>query len=455
MRISKFMLPTIAVVGALALAGCGGGSDMSDDDGNGGGNGENGASNGENGKKPENTSSALTIAKTGLTRTQVPTGSHRLDPEGTLKTPNGTITCPEAATGGCIVTVGPQSGSPVVTVTGGATYKADPTPAEAKKADRDRLAGANAGGTAAQGGGDWLGDASIIRAVKSDGRIEITRDGVDYVILDAAANAGGTFDQSDAVDLSGSGIGSIEVDAGGGLETDLRLVHTRNRNIDAVDPDRDRGLAGDYLVFGAWETRTAAQDRGTDVGTGNPGASIDVDAPNTNPIAQNVWAGTIRRTDPQRWGIGSARYEGKALGHYKFGDGSVGANNDWSEWDGKVELRANFADRVELINGTVEIMNYAGSSTPPTGATGASAIDTINLRNTAIESSVHGSANIGGDGTGSWEAGFFGSATNGQPTGVAGAFETSRIGVTGHIDARVQGAFGAHNVDVLLDTLDQ
>ena len=350
------------------------------------------------------------------------------------------ISCPDTATNGCRWRY--EDGK--LYATGGATGDPWSAPEAAK-------VGSNGGGN------DWLSDASLIRAVKSNGSVEITRNNVDYAVsgITGTDGAGGTFNaDNDVTATSGSAVGTVVVDAGGGLETDLRLIHTRNRIVTAVDQDRDRGLPGDYLVFGAWETRTAAIDA--------EGGEDDTDAPRTDPIAETVWAGTIPRNDPQAWGIGSARYEGRALGHYKHG--SVKANDSWSEWDGTVELRANFAPGVRLINGTVSPRE---ADDTPGAIPAAHGLGTINLGSAAIGASVNGAATIGSAGSGTWQAEFFGSATNGQPTGVAGGFKTERDAVaevrsndgstviTAAIPgAVIQGAFGAHNVDVLLDTVE-
>ena len=422
------------LAGALALAACGGGSNnptASSGGGGGNGGGDNGANNGAN------TSSfkAITIPG-GYTLEDADegnTGQLRAGDSGNFG-PRGkgvTVSCPEGATDGCRWRV--KDG--LIEATGGATGELWKLPSAPTADTADRTGGVT-------GGTDWLSNRNLIRSVKVDGSdnvyIEIEApNGAPVRLTDQTGdttntqiNVGGSFSDADPDHdvQAGSRIKTAVIDTGGGRETDLRLIHTRHRTINAEtghEADRERQET-DYLVYGAWERRTAAGDS-------------DPDAPRSEPTLGYLATGTIPRNDPQRWGIGDARYEGRALGHYRLDDAR------WQEWAGTVNLKANFAPEEGLIRGTLKT---------GLGEQGGGSLEDINLGQTKIGASVSGDATVKGTAsTGTWNAGFYGTAVNGQPTGVAGSFAVNRTGDEENeiLKADVQGAFGAHNVGQIAD----
>jgi len=263
---------------------------------------------------------------------------------------------------------------------------------------------------------------------------------------------GGTFNGIDEIEHdenAGSPVGHVVIDALRGLETELRLVHTRGREVmrtsDSGD-DRDDTLS-DYLVFGTWERRTGA-DKG----------------PRADPQAEVLVAGSLPFANEDLPTTGDARYEGKALGHYKRG--KTGKNDKWNTWNGTVELKANFSRGTSKISGTLKTGIEDGTNSDGSVKT----LSDINLNRLT----AGGSGKVSGVGTGTWEAGFYGTTINGAPNGVAGSFKTEREkarpggtietengGVTTvtlrpEIPAMiVQGAFGAHHVGQLEDRQQQ
>ena len=429
MRISKLCLPAAAMVGALALAGCGGGSDSMDDT----------TMDDTSTDDTSTTQDPETLAGTGLTQA----GEIRLEKDDEYETPNnGVITC---TTDECVITVANQRGTPRVTVTSG-TVTFDPYEELIVANTGDRTGGVT-------GGTDWLSNRNLIRAIKQSDSgaifVEIEapngaptrgRDNANpsVILAPVSTAAGGAFNEDTNDITGGSATNHIVVDTLGGRETDLRLVHTRGRTVNGEGAVTDRDtLLTDYLVFGAWERRTAANS-----------------GPTSKPQLGYLATGTIHRTNPGTFGIGDARYEGKALGHYNESDGS------WSEWEGTVLLEANFAPEERQISGRVN----TGITTPDDGTLN---LGTITLKTAQIGSSASGDSVIaGGVGSGSgstgrWHASFYGTAINGSPNGVAGDFRSQRPQITRLVDdvpttvqtkASIQGAFGAHNVGQLQET---
>ncbi|MCY4240504.1 MAG: hypothetical protein OXD36_02040 [Rhodobacter sp.] len=451
MRISKFTLPVLTVAGALALAACGGGSDM-DDDGNGANPGAN----------PGSTTSTNANAQrlpdtTGLTNSSGEPYTIRIvkkadGTNGTHTTPNGTITCPADE---CVVTVGAEQGTPVVTATGGATYAAKPV-VQAPTADR----------TAGRGDStvDWLSDRNLVNAVKTRARTTTDRGGVEVVGITItgprgaehtllregasriAVGPGGTFNSSvDTIEpTSGSEIGRVVIESPevDGDDTTLRLVHTRGRTVVSADDtitDRDTTYS-DYLVFGTWETVTSAGD-------------AEADAPTNASVTGVLATGTLpvpASELPQR---GDARYEGKALGHYDFHKGE-----GWEEWNGLVSLKANWT------SGTDEITGFVRTTT-------AGLSDEFNNTGaTYLQIDLDDGGKVSGVGSGTWNSDFYGSAINTIPSGIAGDFKTERKASAGGTffvpqsdgstkreertaksALTLQGAFGAHHVGQSLD----
>jgi len=435
------------LAGMLALAGCGGGSSS------GGGNGEDDTTttNNNDDTTTTTTSGPATLSGTGLTAGD----PIRLEKDETHTTPNGgTITCPTAE---CIITVADQRGTPKVTATGEATFKPKAT---VRVNTNDRTAGAGDSGIS------WLTDRHLINAVYLDGAAvggikidgprgsehELTSGPGDDSILgnadDASVGAGGMFNQDPEVTpTSGSLIGKTVIEAAGqrGDDTTLRLIHTRGRTyIASSNSDDDEVLDrdttfSDYLVFGTWLTVTAADD-----------------GPQNTPKIGALVAGTLPYDTDDLPTIGDARYEGKALGYHRPGSGT------WIEWDGLVELKANFSRNTSSVSGSITGVQIG---TDPNDNT-AIFLDPISLDKVTIGQS----GKVSGVGSGTWEVGFYGTPINGAPNGIAGSFATSRAaqpertrttqispGVTESTDLpavtaiEIRGAFGAHHVGQLAD----
>jgi len=421
-------IPAMALLaGALALAGCGGGSGVTP------GSGGNGDSDDDSQPPPAGNTDALKpyIIEGGFLHTDLDEGDDGIIPTGDSVAIGGItvrgvdhvhgakITCPDESKNGCRWLF--ENGQ--LMLSGGATAERIPEPTIPEANTADKTGGA--------GDIDWLSDRALIRAIKENdaGHIYVEieapngapvrgRDSANAIIGPVGTAAGGSFDSDRGSITGGSATNHFVIDTLGGRETDLRLVHTRGRTVagTGVVPDIDT-LRTDYLVFGAWERRTAAQE-----------------GPKSDPELGYLATGTIPRNDPQAFGIGDARYEGKALGHYSHDGG------DWTEWEGTVLLEANFAPDERNIDGTVK-----------TGISAVSGLATINLEKTRIGSSVSGSSEIDGSkqSSGTWKAGFYGTAIDGSPNGVAGSFRAIRPEVDTQKEADLQGAFGAHNVGQL------
>ena len=463
----KRFIPVAMLAGALALAGCGGGSSTTAP-----GSGDPEVDPPVVRPNPPAARPAA-LPGTGLTNDTGEAYTIRLEKDGEYETPNGgTITCPNDE---CVITVGAQRGTPIVTATGGATFAAKPAVATPP---RDNNAGV-------QNGNDWLGDRALIGAIKeaagtagiyvelaapNGAPIRIRNAGLDGIIGNAddvdLVNGGlGTsagddlsgshiFDgviaddpATDNIQPSGSAIGTRTVDTGGGRETKVRLVHTRNRSYseqtaEDVNADRDT-VNNDYLVFGSWMRRTAANS-----------------GPTSTPQIGYFRVGTIDRNNVSTYGTGDARYEGKALGHYTNNGGA------WTEWNGKVSLEANFAPEERQISGTIDTAIAVTDSNEARIAaygTHMRGLGTITLQKTSIDGSANGQSRISGstNNVGTWEADFHGTAINNSPNGVTGEFRTEReelfrtvnnAKVLDQTKATIQGVFGAHNVGQLADT---
>jgi len=456
-------IPVAMLAGALALAGCGGGSSTT-----------------APGSEPEITPSTpatpatpatpearpATLTGTGLTNSGGTAYDIRLEKDETYGTPNGgTITCP---TNECVITVGAQRGTPTVTATGGATFAAK---AVVRAPREDRTAG---GGDSSV---EWLSDRNLLNAVKTsvgDSGIEV--DGItitdsrnsEHILLqqvfpavdesdatsrtelydqgtanEAVGNGGAFNSNAEITPTSGSKIGRVVIEAASqnGDDTTLRLVHTRGRAVTTADDetrDRDTTLS-DYLVFGTWLTVTGADD-----------------GPQNDPRTGVLVAGTLPVDTADLPTTGDARYEGKALGHYKRG--KVGKSDPWSEWEGTVDLKANFSRGTSAISGQITTNIPDGRNVGGT--------ENVHMAPIALGRLTIGqSGKVSGVGAGTWEAGFYGTPINGAPNGIAGSFQTIRnarpagtlvtpqqgggtfeVEQPAVVGAVVQGAFGAHHV---------
>ena len=455
MRISKLYLPAVRVAGALALAGCGGGGDSMDDMGD--------TTTTTTPTTPTTPAARpATLTGTGLTNSGGTAYDIRLEKDETYDTPNGgTITCP---TNECVITVGAQRGTPNVTATGGATFAAK---AVVRAPGGGRDAGEN------QASAEWLSDRNLLNAVKVNGATvtgititdsrglehDLIQDAADRTSIDdgdgtSLVSSGGAFNGDDAITpTSGSKIGRVVIEASQGDDTTLRLIHTRGRTVTGADDnfrDRDTTLS-DYLVFGTWLTVTGADG-----------------GPQNVPRSEMLVAGSLPVDTADLPTTGDARYEGKAIGHYKVDN--VAPTASWSEWDGTVALNANFSRGTSAISGSVN-----------TGITYTHNNEDVTLAAIGLgRHEIGQSGKVSGVGSGTWEAGFYGTPINGAPNGIAGSFRTERAAdkrtgsevrnvgtedvpreVTVPVDVVVspalivQGAFGAHHVGQIEDDEQQ
>ena len=98
MRISKLYLPAVAMVGALALAGCGGGSDNMDMGGGNGGGGNGGGADFSVADVPDGATGSITYSPDSRQVYRVSPDTHT---KFGLGSTNVSVYCPPAATEGC------------------------------------------------------------------------------------------------------------------------------------------------------------------------------------------------------------------------------------------------------------------------------------------------------------------------------------------------------------------
>ena len=347
------------------------------------------------------------------------------------------ISCPDTATNGCRWRY--ENGQ--LYATGGAMGDPWETPAAPK------VGGATA--TSGETNLNWLSQDALVNAIRPDRSVELQRRAAGRTVRHSLGGAGtqwvapargvdgdtataNTFERELTIDETED----PTADALEGLDTNIRLVHTRGRASTPLIDDADRD--DDYLVYGTWETTARS--------------SLN---PDGYPKADVMWAGSIPYTTRLRFSTGTARYTGTALGHFR-NNNAGNSSGAWREWEGNVLLDADFS--TDRIRGTV------WTGIPNDGSeggtlTGYPTLGQINLGITDIGEEVDGTAKIGGstDAEGSWQANFYGTrAIQGQPSGVAGGFKSERPFVTivlddddsyisGQSGATVQGAFGAHN----------
>ena len=431
------------LAGMLALVGCGGGNSSSDDDDT--------TTTTTNGTTTT-AGTPKTLSGTGLT-----TGDPiRIEAGEKYETPNGGMISCTGSTD-CVIEVADQRGTPLVTVTEGTASFA------AKAATQAPKSGQTAG--VDMNDSDWLSRRNVINAVKLNAQgtavegITITDSrGIEHglkagsdrddntdssVAAEAALENGGMFD-GDGGDHdihAGSAIGHVTIEDAGGHDTRLRMVHTRGRDFKIEDDNvRDRETTfSDYLVYGTWLIETGA-DSGPDV------------QQEARPFAYGSlpWGHTGDNTPLP--GAGDARYEGKALGHYK-----LGSAKEWSEWDGTVSLKANFSGKTAKIEGNIWSREPIQDLTTTTIGD-----NNVLVGLSAADLGQEGKVSVG---DGKWSHAFYGTKINSIPNGVAGSFSTSRAGVaagtrltpdgnggtisrpiTAVTAAEVHGAFGAHLV---------
>ena len=426
----KRFIPVAMLAGALALAGCGGGSSTTaagtgdamtcgDDEMLVGG--ECVAKMVDDGDETE-TFEALRVTGADLSSAEDRAGGNngQISGAGTLtqrtrQVGNLAVTCP----------VGPQCRWRIVDgeleVTNGAT-------GQLWTVYQDSL---SPRATASVDDGHWLSDASLIEGVgrvRQGGTEEVVliKGGVPIGIAPSAftptEGTGGIV----AIGTPGTWgeINDNEVRERGNRLTDLRMSHTRTVT---GDPGSANALARDYMVFGAWEERTVNAEN-------YPG----------DPKRGVLWAGSEAYGERPHTSIDAATYRGGALGFHKAGSGS------WTEWEGGIVLRANFP--AQLIDGRVTTAQTGDSAFP----TGTGIVTHINIPETPITSQRIGRTGLtvagvpGASSTGSWNAEFFGYPDADGPSGIAGDFKANRP--TQEVDGNpipgyaIEGAFGAQVV---------
>ena len=391
MRISKLLMPAVTLAGALALAGCGGGSDSMQEMAEMGDVGDNDddADDGTPKHVPILGGFTYDDDDQGLFGSIVAGGEVRLGAAGT----GAIISCPDDAENGCtwryrddgkIYGTGGAKGAP---------WKAAAAPT-----------------ASTEGGGDWLSASNLVKGATGGGdanRFTLERGGVELAIPNTEGTAASDIPQS------------------GGMRVSLRLRHNRASAGSGAGTTPSGDV--DYLVWGAWE-EGPAQDPG-------PDPKFTVRATGSMP-----YVGTPSDQ------LANARYTNGAVGFDKDGDG------DMEPWVGQVVLDANFdtgyingdvyhADgEGTALNATADVASielkktkigasFSGSATVTSNGTGANA------------DNLPGSAS-----SGSWEGAFYGPSTA-QPTGTAGTFAAKRPKDGTKATAyEIQGAFGTTGV---------
>jgi len=390
MRISKLTLPALTVAGALALAGCGGGSDSMQEMAEMGDVGDNDddADDGTPKHVPILGGFTYDDDDQGLFGSIVAGGEVRLGAAGT----GAIISCPDDAENGCtwryrddgkIYGTGGAKGAP---------WKAAAAPT-----------------ASTEGGGDWLSASNLVKGATGGGTHTFTleRGGVELAIPDTS---------SDAADIPQSG----------GQEISLRLRH--NRVAAGTEAGTTPSGDVDYLVWGAWE-EGPVQDPG-------PDPKFTVRAAGSMP-----YVGTPSDQ------LANALYTNGAVGFEKEGDEGM------EPWAGRVRLRANFdtgyisgtvdATGGGVLNSGADVASINLKKTKIGASFSGSATVTRNGSGAGADN-LPGSAS-----SGSWEGTFYGPSTA-QPTGTAGTFAAKRPKDGTKATAyEIQGAFGTTSVAVL------
>ena len=415
---SRF-IPVAMLAGALALAGCGGGSSTT---ASGTGN-ENGAGGEEGDRMParSGTLSALALPADASFEVTTATAREGAIPAGKYRDfGNVRVTCDGAVACNYEIREGK------IFANNGA--KAGPVPTPEPETVENTATATNHEET----GLGWLSDGALVNAVKNNTTIRLTRNNVP---LDMAARTGTEEASALGADEEESTVRAIDVDVAGGRETRVRLIETRGRAVTGTAPNfHDRARNEDYLVYGTWETTgiTALGNEGTG----------------------KLWAGSIPYRTVATYRTGSAEYNGHALGHYKSDD--IKDTDPWYEWHGDVTLRADFAQG--LVEGEIDgLTDSRSTASGAFGTTGAN-VASITLEETRIGATARGDSGVVTGGTlpdgvvrgnivtdGRWEAEFYGSVADGEPSGVAGGFEANRDAIGTLPGFVIEGAFGAHN----------
>ena len=404
----KRFIPVAMLAGALALAGCGGGSDTpaASSGQNPPANGTNPPASSNNELKPLALPAAanLSLKNTDAPQGTIPADGYRDFGNVRISCPKGTAPCAYEIRGGRVY----------------ANNGAEPSIVQAPGLPRVPTA------TSSVERGHWLDDDNLVEGV---GRInqgdanEITLPrGAARIPIQISTftpgldgNLDGTDDAVSAMSGDWTGTPTNTVLEDYDRETKLRLAHTREAQGSAVTDAATRNY--DYLVYGAWEQQS------TQASAGYPTErTMGVLAAGSDPYG----------ITPAR-DLRNATYKGGVLGFHKLGSG------DWNEMAGGIVLKASFGE--QLISGVIDIQDNVVTG----GATG------ITIPKTPIRSNTvtgTGLKFIGeGPGTaaesGTWNGEFFGLVGRDGPSGVAGDFSVARpaLGSTQSYD--VTGAFGA------------
>ena len=330
MRISKLLMPAVTLAGALALAGCGGGSSTPA--------GTAVPAADPPADPPASASVYTDITPTGarIITTQLNRPSGSLQAGGTATAGNTTITCPATAgDAGCEYRV---TANGRIEQKGGATAAlTNPVPQ-------------TSGGPSDSG--NWLSGTALVGAVPpagGTGALDVTINGVQRTVTPTdASTAQGTPATNEQ--LAGTGIKQIS------------LRHNREGTNDEATPRNDNT---DFLVWGAWiDAATAAVP---------------------SPIPERTWGGSISHGKPSRTAGASATYVGEAQGFAKTTGG-------WTPWGGNVNLTANFSTQnvTGVIADTAAIAADPASDT--TTALAGTDIHSIHLGKAPFGSALSGTS---------------------------------------------------------------
>ena len=410
MRISKLMMPALTLAGALALAGCGGGSDTP---------AAASANNEEGGMPPPPPPAPKTLAlPTGLTIT----GSANSEGATDYTIPSGgkleltsrpssrgdvVFTCP-ADGEDCVVTIPVGGAVSSVTYSGG-------TPEVTEKDDPETAV--NTGiETRPTESTDPLSDDVLLKALKASR---------------TSADDGTVWNASSDDDPAGTAIVTVPDNH------DFSAYPTPASFTPLGGPKTSLWIDGDTDAYwGIWKEST----------TPTGGSEV-------NGKRSVVWGGDTPYGKKPDTSLGRAAAAGVVAGTASYaGTDNVllyhspdGKASSWKEDHGDLNLTANF--RTGMVGGTIDV------NTDDDLTVG----DNIALSATAITSSgtFSGSAKFSAPGvtrqSGSWNGGFFGETlevVNGvqdhlAPSHVAGEFRVTRAKVGNQSGLHVRGAFGA------------